>query len=395
MKILIASDFYIPTVNGVVTSIINLKSGLEELGHEVRILTLSMSIRTHKTGNVYYLGSFDGQKIYPDARFRVGCKKREIAGIIKWKPDIIHTQNEFSTYFIARKISKRLSVPMVDTYHTMYEDYTHYFFKSKLIGRTAVVLCSKLLGRSVDCIVTPTQKIHYVLDSYELACPIYTIPTGLSLEHFEEEASNETIEQLKESLGIPEGNKVLVSVSRISKEKNIYELIHYMKGLKDKNISFVIVGDGPEKAKVVKLIQKLGLSEMVILTGMVRPHKVPLYYQMADIFVSASTSETQGLTYIESLASGTPILCRKDDCLDGVLEEGDNGYSFVNEYEFLSKLDYFMTQANQQEMSVCARKTAEKYSKENFVQNIAQLYETILESTNKLPPHRVSPYKEY
>lgn len=395
MKILIASDFYIPTVNGVVTSIINLKSGLEELGHEVRILTLSMNGKTHRSGNVYYLGSLDGSKIYPDARFRVGCRKREIANILKWKPDIIHTQNEFSTYFIARKIAKKLSIPMVDTYHTMYEDYTHYFFKSKFVGRMAVVICSKLLGRSVQCIVTPTQKIHNVVESYGIQCPIHTIPTGLSLEHFEERVSDEKIKSIKASLGIPEDNFIVVAVSRISKEKNLNELVHFLTDRKNEKITFVLVGDGPERNKLKKLVAKSGLTDMVKFTGMVRPNVVPMYYQLADLFVSSSTSETQGLTYIEALASGTPILCRKDDCLEGVLEEGLNGHSFEDKEEFLEYLEFFMVHRNDTGMSSYAKKTAEKYSKENFVKNIAMLYQDIIEGNMKVVPHRISPYKEY
>ncbi len=166
---------------------------------------------------------------------------------------------------------------------------------------------------------------------------------------------------------------ILLSVSRIGKEKNIDELIGYMKHLTDKKISMVLVGDGPAKENLEKLTEKLGLSDIVKFTGMIAPETVPLYYQMADLFVSASTSEAQGLTYIEALATSTPLLCRKDDCLEGVLQEGLNGYSYINEAEFLHNLE-LLTKSEKEIMALCAKRTAARFTKDVFVQSIADLY---------------------
>lgn len=375
MKILIASDFYKPTINGVVTSMINLKSGLERLGHEVRVLTLSSRTESYMEDGVYYVASLDVSKIYPGCRFTIGHAGNKAFDIMEWKPDIIHTQNEFSTFFIAKQIARKLKIPVVHTYHTVYGDYVHYFFRSKKMGRKTVVHCTKNLGKSVTCIVAPTHKIANLLEEYGVVCPVHIFPTGISVEKFYAKVEDEEIIRIKNYLSIPENHTVLLSVSRIGKEKNIDELITYMKKLKERKITLVIVGDGPERKNLIKLVEKYGLIDIVKFTGMVSPKTIPTYYQMADLFVSASTSEAQGLTYIEALAAGTPILCKQDECLEGVLEEKNNGYAFANEDEFFEKLELYLQSNEKEQLCINAKNTATKFSKETFVNNLAGLYQ--------------------
>lgn len=376
MKVLIVSDLYKPTINGVVTSIVNLKSGLEAQGHDVRVLTLALGKKSYYEDGVYYIGSIDAGKIYPDARFTFKNTKKEEDEIINWNPDVIHTQNEFSTFFIARRIAKRMkSIPRIHTYHTVYSDYTHYFFKTKKLGVTAVIACTKLLGRSVSCIIAPTQKIYNILNTYKVACPVHIIPSGIFLEKFYREVQEDELIEMKNNLDISEKDLVLLSVSRLGREKNIDELVCYMTKLKGKNVKLIVVGDGPERKRLNRLAEKLQLTDIVKFTGMVSPKKVSVYYHLADLFVSASTSEAQGLTYIEALATGTPILCRNDECLEGVLEEGKNGYSFTNEREFFEKLKIYLNEEGKEQMSLNAIQTTAKYSKECFVESILNLYE--------------------
>ena len=96
MKILITSDCYLPTVNGVVTSIQQLSENLKLQGHDVRILTLSQSLRTYVEGDVTYLASMDADLIYPDARIRLPVLNEEIATLLEWGPEVIHTQSELT-----------------------------------------------------------------------------------------------------------------------------------------------------------------------------------------------------------------------------------------------------------------------------------------------------------
>ncbi len=377
MKILIASDCYKPIINGLVTSIDNLKSGLEARGHEVRVLTLSNNRRSYKEGDAYYIGSLDLGKVYPGViRFQACNSRKEMKEIIAWRPDIIHTQSEFCTFFIAKRIARRLSIPMVHTYHTIYEDYTHYFSASRRVGKKVVINATRYVGSVVNCIIAPTPKITKILSRYRVSCDMENIPTGITLDNFTTPAADGEIAALKKRLQIPPENFVMLSVSRIGKEKNLNELIGFMSALVGQPISMVLVGDGPARESLQKQIDKAGLGAQVQFTGMVAPSDVPLYYKMADLFVSSSTSEAQGLTYIEALAASTPLLCRKDDCLAAVMQEGENGFYFTNEDEFLQNLAYFMGGDGVKEAMVASTKaTAARFTKDQFVDSVEALYQ--------------------
>ena len=126
MKILITTDWYKPIVNGVVTSVLNLKKELEERGHEVRVLTLSRDHRSYEENGVYYIKSVNLEKIYPNVRAVLPHREAYIKELIQWSPDVVHSQCEFMTFSYAVKISRKCHCPLLHTYHTIYEDYLHY-----------------------------------------------------------------------------------------------------------------------------------------------------------------------------------------------------------------------------------------------------------------------------
>lgn len=108
---------------------------------------------------------------------------------------------------------------------------------------------------------------------------------------------------------------------------------------------------------------------------MVPPEQVAEWYQLGDLFVNASTSETQGLTYAEALASGLPVLCRADPCLTGVVRDGENGWQYRDEADFRRKLDGFLAQPHHWErMRRCARQSAEEFSAERFAERVEAVY---------------------
>ena len=148
---------------------------------------------------------------------------------------------------------------------------------------------------------------------------------------------------------------------------------------KNENLKFLIVGDGPAREDLEKQAVTLGVESDVIFTGMVPPDQVQNYYQLGDVFVSASTSETQGLTYIEAAANGLPLLCRQDDCLADVLEEGENGYEYTSAEEFLNAIDTMMD--DDAWRAAAARRSEEiaaSFDKKAFGEAIETVYESVL-----------------
>jgi len=380
MKVLITTDAYAPTISGVVTSVINLSTELAKMGHEVRILTLSHDGCSNKVNNVYYIKSF-GINVYPNVRATVSFNDKYLKEIIKWSPDIIHSQCEFFTFLFAKRISKKLNIPIVHTYHTMYEHYTDYVIKNQAIGSKLVSVFSKGILNNVETVIAPTEKVRESLKKYGVEKEIEVIPTGINLDKFKVKMTTEEKLQLKHDLGIGPEDRVILSVGRLGVEKNIDEILLNLPLLieKHQSIKMVIVGDGPYRSHLEQKAMELQIGHHVIFIGMVAPETISKYYQLADIFVSASESETQGLTYIEALANGIPEICKKDKCLEGVLISGYNGFAYEKSQEFIEDMNYLLENyAVRSRMSVNAEKSAERYGSYTFVRSVESLYQNAI-----------------
>lgn len=377
MKILITTDWYEPVVNGVVTSVKTLTKELQRAGHDVRILTLSRTFHSYREGQVYYMGSVGVGKVYPQARVKLPVPGKYMGELLEWKPDIIHSQCEFSTFFLAKKISLELNIPIVHTYHTIYEDYTHYFSPRKKWGKEITIRFTKRLSRQVNGMIAPSSKIKNILERYRVECPLWVIPSGIDMEWYKEKEGMEWREEIRNKFSIPLDKTVLLYVGRLAKEKNVEELILYQKEAKKQSTVLMIVGDGPYRNNLEKQVRENGLSEYVVFTGMVPPSEVWKYYQAGDFFVSASTSETQGMTYVEALASGLPLLCRRDECLKGVVENGRNGWQYENRKQFLDELAQWhrKTREEKEQFRQNAKTFAEQFSAEQFYQRVVRIYE--------------------
>jgi len=380
MKVLITTDLYTTNTNGVVTSVRNLMEELEKKGHEVRVLTVSEKLRSYRKNNVYYIRSVPLGVIYPDVRMPVSYRHHYLRELIAWKPDVIHSQCEYFSYQFAGYISKKTHAPIVHTYHTLYEQYVTYIFPSQRLGALFVGVLSKFRLRKAEAIVAPTQKVETVLKDYGIRNPIYIVPSGITLEQHKERITEQERLQKRRALGIPEDNTVLLNLGRLGTEKNLSELVELFAIARANNpkLTLLIVGDGPARKELEELAGRLGISEHVIFTGMVDPKEVHKYYQLGDIFVSASTSETQGLTYIEAAANGLPLLCRRDPCLDGVLVEGKNGYEYEAEQEFCDLLDTILDNPDwRQTAGAQSRHIANTFDKSRFAEKIEDIYESV------------------
>ncbi|WP_067726855.1 glycosyltransferase family 4 protein [Oceanobacillus damuensis] len=378
MKILITTECYSPVINGVVTSVVNLHQELNNLGHDVRILTLSGKLRSVENDGVTYIGSLGIDKIYPGARVALTTENIYLKSLMEWKPDVIHSQSEFSTFQMARHIAKKLHIPIVHTYHTIYEDYTHYFSPNKKWGKAMAARFTKSILKNTECVIVPTDKVRCLLEGYGVNQQLHVVPTGVNLGLYVKEIESTEKEKLRDMIGIPNNNKVLISVGRLAKEKNLEEILRFLSILRTSNITLLIVGDGPHRSFLEKFVSELGLSEKVIFTGMVLPEELSAYYQLGDVFVSASNSETQGLTYLEALANGIPALCRKDPCLEKVIVDGVNGWQFSSYEEFVKGLETLLE--NRDFISQNARlDIISNYSSAAFVKKVEKIYRNAIQ----------------
>ena len=383
MRILITTDLYTTETNGVVTSVRNLSEELIKKGHDVRILTFSENTHSRKEGNVYYIKSMPFA-VYPNVRmpFTTTNRHRLMKEIIEWDPEIIHSQCEFFSWPFAQRIAKITNSPIVHTYHTLYEQYVSYIIPSRRLGHYVVRTASKMLMEKVDTVIAPTRKVEDALHTYGVDQDIRVVPSGINLEQHKQRITDEERTEKRRALGIADDEIVLINLGRLGTEKNIDELLDFFAKAKKKHakLRFLIVGDGPAREDLQTRAKELGVEDDVIFTGMVSPKEVQEYYQLGDIFVSASTSETQGLTYIEAEANGLPLLCRQDNALKDVIDAGENGYEYTNEDEFLACIDRIASDPEwREEAGKRSEEIAASFDKETFADSIEKVYKNILE----------------
>lgn len=384
MKILISTDEYEYQVSGVTLSVITLRDQLKSMGHDVRILALSPNRYSMIKNGDYYFPSVPA-KIYPDARIGFKYFGKMLKEIVEWGPDIIHTQTEFSSYILARRVNRKLKVPIIHTWHTVYEEYIKYFAPNRFIGLLIIKSLTRNVLHRSDMAVVPSRKLESIIKNFGIRTPMRIIPTGIDLEKFYQKIDSEEKKHLKEKLGLSEKDRILITLCRLGVEKNIDELLNMLPALveKNKNIKFLIVGDGPYRKTLEARVTALKIEKNVIFAGMVLPEETYKYYQLGDIFLSASQSESQGLTYIEALANGLPLICKEDDCLTDVIYQGENGYTFTDSEGFYKHIHEILTDPDlEKTMSQRSLEVSKQFSKEIFGEKVEALYKEVIALKN-------------
>lgn len=381
MNIGIFSDTYSPQVNGVVSSILTLEKKLREQGHNVYIFTVSHPQAQHDSPYVYRMASIPFIFL-KDHRVGIMYSNKAVQKIKRLKLDLILSQTEFSVGIFARLVAKKLEIPIVHTYHTVYEDYMHYVSVGIQLSPAIARKFSKSFCNHVDGVVAPTKKTEKLLKSYGVQKPIRIIPTGIDFTPFNPE--NYTVDEvshLKDVFHIPQDDPIILFVGRVAQEKSIDVLIKAMPQVIAQlpNAKLVIVGDGPSRLELEELAHKLGVSHAVIFTGMQPWHTIGRMYQLGDVFVSASVTETQGLTFAEAMAAALPVIAREDESIAGFVRDGYNGRLFHDVDELAAALIDVLKDPNyRQTLSNNAIHSIKPLSAETFGHNAELFYKEIL-----------------
>lgn len=389
MKIGIFTDAYEPHISGVTTSIKMLKTALEKMHHEVYIVTANLDnnkfIYDKKNKIIYLPGIKNG--IY-ETKLTGIYSKKAMKIIKEWNLDVIHSQTEFGVGYFSRIVAKKLNLPIVHTYHTLYEDYVHYVthghfdnFAKKLAIKITKYYCEK----RCDELIVPTDKIKDLfINKYNIIKQVNVIPTGIDIDKFKITPSmKKNIQTIKNKYKIKDTDFVIGSVGRIAPEKSFDKLLYNIKDMikVNTNIKVLLVGGGPDLDNLKELTKKLNLENYVIFTDKIDYDLVPTYFNIFNVVVSFSKTETQGLTIIEGLAASKPTLCIEDDSFRAMIEPNYNGYLFKNDTEFK---DYIFKLMNDQklykDMSTNARNSTYKYSKEVFAADILKVYHKAIEN---------------
>jgi len=389
MRIGIFTDTYPPYINGVSTSVVMLEQALRKKGHQVFIVTVNADKLSYE--NEDHIIRIPGIPIgIYDYRLTGVYPLRAINKIKKWNLDVIHSHTEFGVGTFARIIAKQFDIPLVHTYHTMYEDYVHYITKGYFLGpsRKIVEYLTKFYcDKTATELIVPTKKAYDLFkEKYKVDRNVHIIPTGIEIERFyKENNDSKKVENLREKLNISKEDFVILFVGRLGEEKSVDVLIegHTEFIKKYPNTKLLIIGDGPDMDKFKALVEKLKLKNNVIFTGKVPWTEVPLYYQLATVFATASKTETQGLTVIEAMAASIPVVCVDDDAFKIVVIDDLNGLFFKNKKEYRKKIIELITNKEKLErMKKQARISAEPHSSKYFALKVLDVYKIATKDMN-------------
>lgn len=377
MNIGLFTDTYFPQVSGVATSIKTLRDELIAQGHHVYIFTSSDPRATDSPE--------DGIYRFPSVPF-VSFKDRRIAftGWLKvlriarkLDLDIVHNQTEFSLGVMGKMVAKELGIPCIHTYHTMYQDYLHYIANGRVLKPKDVARLAHLYLKNMAGVIAPSERVLDTLESYHVESPIRVIPTGVNLRVYRLRDTPEQKLSMRQKYGYDRDTPVLLSLSRLAFEKNIQELIASMPDVlaKEPTAQLLIVGDGPARQSLERQVREMNLRDHVTFAGQISNDEVPHYYQIADVFVSASDSESQGLTYDESLASDVPIVVRRSEYTDQLIDDPGIGMSFQKRADLVKGILHYIQNPPVEETKAKREQKLHDISAEVFGRRVVEFYE--------------------
>ncbi|MEW6276445.1 MAG: glycosyltransferase family 4 protein [Bacillota bacterium] len=379
MKIAIFTDSYRPYTSGVVHSIETAKEELEALGHKICIFAPAYPNQPKPENNVFRFPSLPAPT-NRDFTLAIPFNRRVKRILRTWQPDLIHVHSPFILGSLGARYARFFKLPLVFTFHTLYEEYVHYFPFAKNITKKATRMITRNFCNRCDLVIVPTTIIQDYLKNIGVRVPVTNIPTGIKVEEF----SFRDRSWLKTYYQIPREEKILLFVGRLGQEKNIGFLLEaYLKVNREfPGSRLVLVGGGPEEKALKKRVVAAGLQDKVIFTGKIPKEEMAKYYAGADLFVFASVTETQGLVIAEAKAAGLPVVAVRAFGVTEMVQDGDDGFlTELNQKDFVAKILFLLkNDALRQKFARQARLNAETLSARNCALKLLESYQGLLKN---------------
>lgn len=311
MRILMISDVYFPRVNGVSTSIQTFRRSLAELGHECTLLAPAypQAVGAADDRGIVRVSS-RGVWLDPEDRMMRGsAAMRHIPSLDRAGYDVLHVQTPFVAHHVGVRIARRLGLPRVETYHTLFEEYLGFYapFVPGALLRPLARQISRWQCNRMHAVVVPSSAMRARLEQYGVRAPLRIVPTGVPATRVGEGDGA----RFRQRHGIEPGRRVLAYIGRVAHEKNIGFLLRVLVAVRRQvpDTLLVVAGEGPALEALQLEARELGVGEAVRFVGyLARDGELPDCYRAADAFVFASRTETQGLVLLEAMALGVPVV---------------------------------------------------------------------------------------
>lgn len=380
MRIAIFTNNYLPNPYGVMQSIESFRCQLEKRGHSVFIFAPYYKNYKDKNINVFRYPALDmNYKIkFPLA---IPYSRKMDKFLENLRIDIIHSQHPNLLGSAAMKWAKKKKIPLVFTWHTLYDQYAHFVplipakWVAKYIIKKAVAYANKC-----DFVITPTESVKKIIQNWGVDNEnIEAVSSGVDEKNF---VNPERI-LIRKKYNIGDNETLLFSVCRLTKEKNIeFLLAAAMEALKaDNRTKFLIVSEGDLRDKLETLAKKENLSDRVIFVGIIARPEMKNYFAAGDIFIYASKSETQGMIITEALYAGLPIVAVDATGICDLVENNISGFLVAeNKKEFSGAVNKLVQDKNLRERlgRTGARIAREKYTDEVCVHQMLKIYQKLL-----------------
>lgn len=344
MKILLATDTYYPSVNGLAYFTHRLATNLVARGHEVFVFAPSPSTKDTVTAldgvTVYAFRSLPAHLIYPNFRLTATVLIREsvLARLHDIQPDVVHIQSHFMVSRTTLAAAHAMGIPVVATNHFMPQNVLHYFPLSGFVPHKARNLMWRDFLRvfnRADAVTTPTRTAANLLSSVGFTGTVEPISCGIDLARFS--PSNQG-QYLRRRFNIPDSQSTLLYVGRLDKEKRVETILSALATIRQtRDAHLVLAGIGKERRRLEKRAQTLGLADHITFTGFVPDADLPNLYPIADLFVITSIAELQSIATMEAMASGLPVVAADAMALPELVRDGENGYLVRGDSNELAK----------------------------------------------------------
>lgn len=332
MKILIASDLYWPTINGVSTFSRSLAQGLASRGHEVLVIAPSQTGKKYQEIDGNYKVIRTASTIFPFYQnFKISLSPfREVRKIINdFEPDVIHIQMVIMIGQATMMHARKMGIPVVSTNHAMPENLLDNLKILAPVSKPIQKMLKQYIMRfhlKSDYMTMPTQSAidMFISEVKKAKMPVEAVSNGIDLTHFTQgEPSKATLKKFK----LPTDKPIITYIGRLDAEKHLYVLVNaFMQVLAEKDAHLLIVGDGTDVDNLKMIVNSLKIEDRVTFAGRVSDKDLVDLHKVGMVFCMPSPAELQSIATLEAMASGQPIVAVDAGALGELCQDGRNGY---------------------------------------------------------------------
>lgn len=387
LTILMLTNTYAPIMGGLERSIQTFSSEFRRRGHRAIVVAPAHEGAPEREAHVIRLPAFQR---FSGTDFSVNIPiPGLLAGVMdRFRPDVLHAHHPFLMGDIALRLASQYHVPLVFTYHTLFEQYSDFLLKGEA-GKRFVSELATGYSNLCDHVIAPSESVRNLLREKGVVKPITVVPTGVNPAFGEKGAPSAIRRRLK----IPRDAWVAGHIGRLSPEKNLEFLAdgvtRFLK--QEKKAHFLLVGKGPSLKSVLRSFAEAGVKDRVHYAGVLKGQDLVSAYQAMDTFAFASQSETQGMVVTEAMAAGVPVVAvdapgvreAVRDRVNGRLLAKEDADAFAKALSGVSQL----SAPRLKRMQAAARKTADGFSLELCADRALQVY-------RRIRHHRAAPFRD-